>query len=101
MKKFPLLGIIGAVQGGVPLVKEVIGLFKKNPKTPDEHLEQLPKENLIAHIKTLESKDDKTILVKLGNFLITAATVYLVVWGAKHFGVTYQDIITLFGTLNN
>lgn len=98
-KQFPLIGIISAIQSGIPLLKDAIGLFKKHPKTPEEVLNTMSQSDLINHVKNIEAKDEKSLLIRFGNLIITALTVYGVVWTAKHFGVTYQDIIDLFGLI--
>lgn len=96
-KKIPLTGLLSAIQSGIPLLKQVVGLFKKTKTTPVETLTTMSQQDLVAHIQQLESGDEKSFLLKLGNLILTGATVYGIVWTAHHFGITYQEIITLFG----
>lgn len=99
----PITGIISAIQSGIPLVKQITSLFKKKktPKT-DSQLQVMEKPEMVNYIKELESNggdEFKSFLVRLGNLILTAATVYGVIWTAKKFGVTSEDIINLWGLL--
>lgn len=98
MKKLPIVGVIGVIQGGIPLVKEFISLFKKHPKTPEGLLVAMPQSELIEKVKQLEG-EEKSFLVRLGNLILTAATVYGVIYASKQLGVTYETIISLFGII--
>lgn len=98
-KKMPILQIFTAIQSGIPLAKEFFSLFKKSKKTTDGLLNGMSQQQLIEQIKELESVNDKSFLLKITTFLITATTVYFVVYLSKHFGVTYQQIIDLFGLI--
>lgn len=99
MTKNPILGIISAIQAGIPAVKEVFGLFKKKKVTDDPTLDGMSAESLKNHIKTLEGGDEQHILMRVFNLLITLGTVYSVIWLAHKLGVTYQDVIDLFGLI--
>lgn len=99
-KKIPLIGIIGAINNGIPLVKDFIGLFKKTKKSTDGLLNGMSQQQLIEHIKQIESRDDKPFIVRFSYFALTCATVYFVVYISKEFGISRQDIIELFGLIN-
>lgn len=93
---FPIAGIITSIQSGIPLAKSIIGFFKKKKKTD---VDKLDLNALKDKVKELESKEDKKPIEKLIDFAIQAGTVFLVIWVAKQLGVTYKDIMTLWGII--
>lgn len=102
MKKLPIIGIVSAIQGGIPLAKEVINLFKKGKqKTDVNELSSMDNKSLIDKINQLESDsaNESTLIAKLTQLIITGATVYFVIWISAKFGITRQDVIDLFGLI--
>jgi len=92
----PITGIISAIQAGIPLAERFTKLFKKKPKTD---VNSVTVDVLKDKIVKLESANDEKPIEWFIKTALTLATVYGVIYIAKHLGVTYNDIITLMGLI--
>lgn len=79
--------ILTGIQNGIPLIKGIAGLFKKK-----KNVDAIGSSNEIPKPEV----DDK-IVSKIIALVIEGATVYFVIYISHKFGITYQDVIGVFG----
>lgn len=85
--------IIMAIVRGLPLLTSIKELIK-----PTKITIPMPSMNGQSGVQQQEIPIDASpILQKIVMLLIEFASVYACVYMMKHFGVTYNDIVTIFG----
>lgn len=84
-----LKAILTGVKDGIPMINSIMGLFKKKKQDSINQNNQKPAEEEI------------TLRAKLVGLISEGATVYFVIWLAHKFGITYQDVINIFGLIKN
>lgn len=98
-KLFP--GLILAIAKGIPTLFEIIKpLIKKKP-IPVEELNSKPTIELVSIIQEEQTRDNEPWYNWVLKRVVTLGTVYFIIWAAKQLGVTYQDIMSLFGIIGN
>jgi len=99
MTKKPIVGLLTAIAHGVPTLIDIIKpLIKKKP-IPANELQSKPIAELVSIIQDHQTKDNDPWYAWILKRAVTLATVYVIVYLAKKMGVTYQDIINLFGLI--
>lgn len=96
-KLFP--GLFSAIAEGIPALVGIIKPLIKKKKISDEELSVKSPEELISIVKDTQDKDDEKWYIWIIKRSVTLATIWFVIYLSKQMGVTYDDIMGLFGII--
>lgn len=88
--------ILKAVLKSVPLLNSFLKLFKTKDKNFD--IDKLTPEQLKEKLKQLLG-ESQGLLTKFMMLLVEGVSVYGVIFLAKYLGISYEEIISLFGII--
>lgn len=94
-KIFP--GILGAIVEGIPALIGIVKPLIKKKKINDDELSKKTHEELFNLIKERQSEDDVPFWFGAVKTIVTLITVYFVIKMSIEFGITREDIMSLFG----
>lgn len=88
--------ILKAVLKSIPLLNSFLKLFKPEDKNFD--VDKLTPEQLKEKLKQLLG-ESQGLLTKFMMLLVEGVSVYGVIFLAKYLGISYEEIISLFGII--
>lgn len=88
--------ILKAVLKSIPLLNSFLKLFKTEDKNFD--VDKLTPEQLKEKLKQLLG-ESQGLLTKFMMLLVEGISVYGVIFLAKYLGISYEEIISLFGII--
>lgn len=94
-KIFP--GLLGAIIEGVPALIGIVKPLLKKKKINDDELNNKTREELFLIVKEHQAENEIPFWFGFVKTIITLITVYFVIVVSQKFGITREDIITLFG----